>query len=380
MQTGARMPTDSFKSRIESQLSRIYEAGRRKSLPSPSYRHLSSNDYLGLSRHPSVIETIVKTTASDGAGATGSRFLSGNHPLNGMLEEAIADFKGGPSSIVFSTGYQANISLILALSTIYPFIYSDSHNHASIIDGIRLSGCQYQIFPHNDLEALRGMLEKRPLGESFIIVTESLFSMNGNRSPIAALLNLCDEFDGILLLDDAHGTGTLGQEGRGGLEHASLAFNPQRIVLTGTFSKALGGLGGYTVCHPLIRELVLSTGRSLIYTTALPPGVLAGNLEALTILDENGELVENLHSRVRKVREAIGLPISSSPILSIKGPIEKLEMISSSLKENGLLAPVIRSPTVPVGEECIRICVTNHWEDTFTRLLSESMIKAQVLL
>jgi 8-amino-7-oxononanoate synthase len=374
------MTIHSFKSRIESQLSKIDEARRRKRLPSPSFRHLSSNDYLGLSRHPSVIEAIVKTTASEGAGATGSRFLSGNHPLNATLEEAIADFKGGPSSIVFSTGYQANISLILALSTIYPFIYSDSHNHASIIDGIRLSGSQYQIFPHNDVEALREMLKKRPQGDPFIIVTESLFSMNGNRSPVAALLNLCDEFDGILLLDDAHGTGTLGPEGRGGLEYASLAFNPQRIVLTGTFSKALGGLGGYGVCHPLIRELILSTGRSLIYTTALPPGVLAGNLAALAILDENCELVENLHSRTRKVREAIGLPISSSPILSIKAPIEKLEMISASLRENGLLAPVIRSPTVPVGEECIRVCVTNHWEDTLTRLLSESMIKAEVLL
>ena len=372
------MPSDTFKSRIESRLSDLDASGRRKKLPPYSLRHLSSNDYLGLSRHPSVIEAVVKTTISEGAGATGSRLLSGNHPLNASLEEAIADFKGGPSALVFSTGYQANISLVSALSTIYPFIYSDSHIHASIIDGIKLSGSPCQVFPHNDLEALREMLQKRPMGDPFVIVTESLFSMDGDRSPIAALLNLCDEFDGILLVDDAHGTGTLGQEGRGGLEHASLAFNPQRIVLTGTFSKALGGLGGYTVCHPLIRELVLSTGRSFIYTTALPPGVLAGNLASLAILDEDSDLVSDLRSRVKKVREAIGLPLSSSPIMPIKGPISKLEMISKSLREKGLLAPVIHPPTVPEGEECIRISVTNHWDDSIIQNLSESLKSAHI--
>jgi 8-amino-7-oxononanoate synthase len=374
------MPSpETFNSRIEARLSEFEATGRRKKLPQYSFRHLSSNDYLGLSRHPGVIEAIIKTTAEEGSGATGSRLLSGNHPLNGSLEEAIADFKGGPSALVFTTGYQANISMILALSSIYPFIYSDSHIHASLIDGIRLSGSQCQIFPHNDTEELRGMLEKKPLGDPFVIITESLFSMDGDRSPIAALLNLCDEFDGILFIDDAHGTGTLGQEGRGGLEHASLAFNPQRIVLTGTFSKALGGLGGYSVCHPLIRELTISAGRSFIYTTALPPGILAGNLAALAILDEDCDLVSDLRSRVRKVREAMGLPFSSSPIIPIKGPVEKLQSLSTSLREKGLLGPVIHPPSVPEGMECIRISVTNHWDDSIIEQLAESVKNAGVL-
>jgi 7-keto-8-aminopelargonate synthetase-like enzyme len=223
------------------------------------------------------------------------------------------------------------------------------------------------------------MLEKKPLGDPFVIITESLFSMDGDRSPIAALLNLCDEFDGILFIDDAHGTGTLGQEGRGGLEHASLAFNPQRIVLTGTFSKALGGLGGYSVCHPLIRELTISAGRSFIYTTALPPGILAGNLAALAILDEDCDLVSDLRSRVRKVREAMGLPFSSSPIIPIKGPVEKLQSLSTSLREKGLLGPVIHPPSVPEGMECIRISVTNHWDDSIIEQLAESVKNAGVL-
>lgn len=373
------MPSsDTFKSRIESRLFELDAAGRRKRLPQYSLRQLSSNDYLGLSRHPEVIEAIVKTTAAEGSGSTGSRLLSGNHPLNASLEEAIADFKGGSAALVFSTGYQANISMMLTLSNIYPFVYSDSHIHASLIDGIRLSGSNCQIFPHNDTEALRSMLEKKPLGEPFVIVTESLFSMDGDRSPIAALLNLCDEHDGILLIDDAHGTGTLGLEGRGGLEHASLAFNPQRVVLTGTFSKALGGLGGYTVCHPLIRELTISLGRSFIYTTALPPGILAGNIAALSLLDQDPDLVSKLRTRVRKVRDAIGLPPSPSPIIPIRGPIEKLELIASSLREKGLFAPVIHPPTVADGEECIRISVTNHWDDSITEQLSESVKNAQL--
>ncbi len=359
-----------FRQLLESRLSDLASSGRKKTLPGSGTHHLSSNDYLGLSRHPAVIEAICSATKEYGAGATGSRLLSGNHPLNALLEEAIADFKGGPSALVFSTGYQANLAAIRALSTLYPTIYSDRHIHASLIDGIRLSGNRCEIYPHNDLITLKEMIENRPVGEPFLIITEALFSMDGDRGPLAALLGFCDEYDGMLLIDDAHGTGTLGPGGRGGLEAAALAFNPQRMVLSGTFSKALGVLGGFVVCHPLIRELLVSVGRSFIYTTALPPGVLAGNLAALTILDQDETLVPALQKTARTLREALNLPLSGSPVIPLRGPLENLQAIQEEFRLNGLITSVIGPPTVAPGEERIRLSVCLPWEEDLTRTIT----------
>ena len=195
----------------------IERRGQRKELPPRGEISLASNDYLHLSRHPRLIERAVEELRISGTGATGSRLLSGNHPLNRDLEIAIASFKNGPSALVFTTGYQANLSAIGALSGIVEVLYSDTLNHASLIDGIRLSRLETEIFPHNDIDWIKKDLERRLQKQGspprFMIVTESLFSMEGDLSPLPDFLQLVRDWNGLLLVDEAHATGTLGPRG-----------------------------------------------------------------------------------------------------------------------------------------------------------------------
>lgn len=352
--------------RLLSELDRI---GQRKQLPSRGDISLSSNDYLFLTRHPRLIAAAKDELDRSGTGSGGSRLLAGNHPLNRDLETAISTFKKGPSALLFSTGYQANLSTLSAFSGLIDLFYSDELNHASLIDGLRLSRKETVIFPHNNCQWIREDLVLRSrTGEPlprFMIVTESLFSMEGDQSPLSDLIELAEERDGLLLIDEAHATGTLGPTGRGALEALGIEWDPDRIILTGTFSKALGGLGGFAVCHPDYRELLISKGRGFIYSTSLPPSVLASNLEAVRILGEDPKIVSLLQNRVRTTRSALGLPSGDSPILPIRAPRDRLLRFQEHLLESGLLAPIIHPPTVPDGSEQIRISLTLGWEESW---------------
>ena len=354
----------------------IERRGQRKELPPRGEISLASNDYLHLSRHPRLIERAVEELRISGTGATGSRLLSGNHPLNRDLEIAIASFKNGPSALVFTTGYQANLSAIGALSGIVEVLYSDTLNHASLIDGIRLSRLETEIFPHNDIDWIKKDLERRLQKQGspprFMIVTESLFSMEGDLSPLPDFLQLVRDWNGLLLVDEAHATGTLGPRGRGGFEYAGQAWDPERVILTGTFSKALGGLGGFVVCHPDYRELLLSRGRGFVYSTALPPSVLASNLEAVRLLDEDTEIVKCLRDRVTKVRNRLNAGNSPSPIIPIRGELAKMKSFQEHLLESALWAPLVYPPTVPEGSERIRLSVTLGWEEDWIDRITEA--------
>ncbi|MHB1605545.1 MAG: aminotransferase class I/II-fold pyridoxal phosphate-dependent enzyme [Leptospirales bacterium] len=350
-------------------LSELDRTGQRKHLPSRGDLSLSSNDYLALTRHPRLIAAAKNELDRSGTGSGGSRLLAGNHPLNRDLETAISAFKRGPSALVFSTGYQANLSTLSALGGLIDLFYSDELNHASLIDGLRLSKKETVVFPHNNTQWIREDLARRDRnGEHlprFMIVTESLFSMEGDQAPLSDLIELAEERNGLLLIDEAHATGTLGPTGRGALEAQGIEWDPDRVILTGTFSKALGGLGGFAVCHPDYRELLISKGRGFIYSTSLPPSVLASNLEAIRLLDEDSKTVSLLQQRVRSIGSAIGLPSGDSPILPIQAPIDHLLRFQEHLLESGLWAPIIHPPTVPEGSERIRMSITLGWEETW---------------
>lgn len=357
-------------------LQELDRSGQRKQLPTRGEISLSSNDYLNLSRHPQLIGKGIEELRRSGTGATGSRLLSGNHPLNRDLEVAIAAFKNGPSALVFSTGYQANLSTIGAMAELVDIFYSDALNHASLIDGLRLARKETIIFPHNDVQWIERDLEvrARSTGTSprFMVVTESLFSMEGDMAPLRRLSDLVDTRNGLLLVDEAHATGTMGKNGRGGFEQDGLSWNPDRVLVTGTFSKAIGGLGGFTVCHPDYRELLISRGRGFVYSTALPPAVLSTNLEALKILEAGNDLVKALSQRVSELREALGAPAGQSPIIPIRGKKEALLSFQEHLLESALWAPLIYPPTVPEGSEQIRLSVTLGWEPDWIRRIREA--------
>lgn len=353
----------------------IERKGQRKELPPRGEISLASNDYLHLSRHPRLIESAIEELRRSGTGATGSRLLSGNHPLNRELEIAISAFKNAPSALVFSTGYQANMSAIGALSGLVDLLYSDALNHASLIDGIRLGKKETAIFPHNDFSWIERDLEMRRQKSGdfprFMVVTESLFSMEGDLSPLEDLVRVVRDREGLLLVDDAHATGTIGAEGRGGFEQAGLTWDPERVILTGTFSKALGGLGGFVACHPDYRELLLSRGRGFVYSTALPPSVLASNLEAVRLLGEGNGLVQSLARRVSKVRSLLDAPESPSPVIPIMGNRNALLSFQERLLETALWAPLVFPPTVPDGSERIRLSVTLGWEEGWIDRIAE---------
>lgn len=377
------MPNQGYLEANDRLLQELDRSGQRKQLPTRGEISLSSNDYLNLSRHPQLIEKGVAEIRRSGTGATGSRLLSGNHPLNRELEVAISSFKNGPSALVFSTGYQANLSTIGAFAGLVDLFYSDALNHASLIDGLRLARKETIIFPHNDIHWIERDLEERirstGANPRFMVVTESLFSMEGDLAPLKRLSELVDSRDGLLLVDEAHATGTLGKEGRGGFEQEGIAWDPDRVLVTGTFSKAMGGLGGFTVCHPDYRELLISRGRGFVYSTALPPAVLASNLEALAILSGGNDLVKSLSQLVLEVRETLGAPPGPSPVIPIRGEGKTLISFQEQLLESALWAPMIYPPTVPEGLEQIRLSVTLGWETDWIRRIKDAFYKKKGL-
>lgn len=351
----------------------IVRDGRIKRLPHPALQSLSGNDYLGLAQHPAVLDAAIAALEQFGAGASGSRFLSGNNPLNAELEEAIARFKSGKGGVglVFSSGYHANLSVMSVLGSHCDRVYSDRSNHASLIDGLRLSPREVLVYPHGDWEWVRDHIRKTP-PSPFMIVTESLFSMDGDMAPLRELSEIVTRSGGMLVIDDAHATGTTGTTGRGGLEACGLEFDPDHMILTGTFSKAMGSLGGYAVASKNIREILLSLSRPFIYTTGLPPASLAASLASLTILDAHPEMVSQLQGECQSWNRALVGVSHASPIIPVRGPVEHLRLLSSRMEKEGYFLPVLCFPTVPEGREQLRLSVNRTWSDAIRRTVAST--------
>ena len=325
---------------------------------------MASNNYLGLATDPRLKAAAISATERYGVGSGASRLVSGTMIPHELLEAALAKFKGTEAALAFGSGYLANIGLIPALIGSGGLILADRLCHASLIDGCRLSGAELRVFHHRDTTQLASLLARRSAKRPTLIVTDGVFSMHGDLAPLPDLVELAERYEARLLVDDAHGTGVLGAQGRGSLEHFEME---QRIPFhMGTLSKALGTSGAYvTGPESLIRYLV-NTARSFMYTTAPPPSTAAAAMAALDIVRDEPERrarLWNNRNRLASGLAALGyrLAESQSPILPVLiGDAAKTLRLADRLLELGVYAPAIRPPTVPKGTSRIRTSITSE--------------------
>lgn len=326
--------------------------------------NFSSNDYLGLANHPRVVNAFKVAVDDVGVGSGASHLVIGHHRLHGELEQALAKFTGRDRALLFSCGYMANIGILKTLASSKDTIFSDRLNHASIIDGALSSRAKIQRYRHVDIEHLDTLLKKSNQGR-LLIATDSVFSMDGNIAPLQDIAKIAIQHDAVLMVDDAHGLGVLGETGAGCAEHFGL--DQQELpILMGTLGKAMGVMGAFVAgSHDLIETLV-QRARNYIYTTALPPAVAAATLEALKVASGEPERREHLSSLIAqfqaglKTANIIQNPIeglqSSTPIqpIFVGKNIDALKF-SQYLLEKNILAVAIRPPTVPHGTSRLRI-------------------------
>ncbi len=311
------------------------------------------NDYLGLSQHPNVKRAARAAIGKYGVGAGASRLVTGNHPLYAVLERRLAEFKGTDAALVFGSGYLANLGIPPALVGDGDLIVADALVHASIHAGIRASRARAEFFSHNDMDDCRRLMAAlRAEHRHCLIMTEDVFSMDGDRAPLAALCDLADEFDCWLMTDDAHGLGVIGG-GRGGAAEAGVTG---RVPLQmGTLSKAVGSDGGYVCASGPVIELLVNRARSLIYATGLPPASVAASIAALEQIETDAALVAAPLAHARRFTRALRLPPAESPIVPlIVGAPEAAMEASSALAKRGFLVTAIRPPTVPEGTARLR--------------------------
>ncbi len=322
-----------------------------------------SNNYLGLAEHPRLAQAASEAALCYGTSSAASRLVSGNLSLHEQLEEKLMQWKGTEAALLFNSGYAANTGIIAALAGRGDLIFSDRLNHASIVDGALLSGAKLLRYPHNDLQALERLLHQHRSNGLRLIVTDSVFSMDGDMAPLAELSELAERHQTLLLVDDAHAGGVLGEQGRGSLELCKAAG--QVTIQMGTFGKALGSYGAYAACSGLIKEYLINRARSFIFSTSLPPAVLAASLASIDLvrsaegdqlrrrLAENGQLLRSLlHEGGLQV--AVGV----TPIIPVLvGDAATTVRFSSRLLEEGVYVQGIRPPTVPVGSSRLRCTV-----------------------
>ncbi len=339
-----------------------------------SYLNFASNDYLGLAADPRLQAAAQQATAQYGWGAGASPLIVGHTQAHALLEQRLAEFEGTEAALVFGSGYAANVGAICALVGKDDAVFSDELNHASIVDGCRLSRATVQVYPHRDLATLRAQLVSTPARRR-LIVTDSLFSMHGDVAPLADLACLAEQHGAMLMVDEAHATGVFGSRGRGLCEAAGV--EDAVAIRVGTLSKALGCSGGFVAgCRPLI-DWLINRARPYIFSTASPPANSAAALAALQIVASEPtrrvtllEMAERLATRLRS--QGWNLGDSTSQILPIViGSSEHCLAISTQLREQGLWVPAIRPPSVRPGEACLRISLSaGHTSAMIDRLVS----------
>jgi 8-amino-7-oxononanoate synthase len=320
---------------------------------------LCSNNYLGLADHPALIAASLAATERFGVSSGASRLVSGTMELHEQLEQAVAAFKHTEAALLFNSGYAANTGIIPAVVGRGDVVFSDRLNHASIIDGILLSGARLVRYPHNDWQQLERLMAKYAGGRS-LIVTDGVFSMDGDRALLRELVALKHKHDALLMVDDAHGSGVLGAHGRGCAELDDV--EGEIDILMGTFGKALGSYGAYAAVSGELRELLLNRARSFIFSTSLPPGVLAASLAALHLVQskEGAQLRQQLQNNTVFFRSALAaagfhLPEGSTQIIPvICGDADVTMTFSRELLAAGFFAQGIRPPTVPPGTSRLR--------------------------
>jgi 8-amino-7-oxononanoate synthase len=322
---------------------------------------LAGNDYLGLSRHPEVIAAAATALSAYGLGATGSRLVRGTTELHATLESELADWLGAGSALVFSSGYLANLGAIRALVRPNTVLVSDAHNHASLIDGCRLSGAETLVVPHADAAAVDEELG-RHADRPAVVVTESVFSVDGDLAPLRELHEVARRHGALLLVDDAHALGVIGPGGAGGVADAGLAGEPD-VVVTATLSKSLGGAGGLVAGPPALRRHLVDTGRTFIYDTALPPAVTAGVSAALTLAragdDRRAELTDRVGAAVRRLAEAgFAGHAPAGGVISAPAPgAEAAVDWAADCLDRGVAVGCFRPPSTPDNRSRLRLTV-----------------------
>ncbi|XVV11292.1 8-amino-7-oxononanoate synthase [Actinoplanes sp. CA-131856] len=320
---------------------------------------LAGNDYLGLAGDPRVTAAATGALSTYGLGATGSRLVRGSTPAHADLEATLADWLGTPAALVFSSGYLANLAAVRSMAAFGTLIVSDAYNHASLIDGCRMAGTETVVAPHNSPSGVAAILDAHP-GSNAVVVTESVFSVDGDLAPLAELHEVTSSRGALLLVDDAHALGLLGPGGAGGVAAAGLSGRPD-VVVTATLSKSLGGAGG-VVAGPaqFIRHLV-DTGRTFIYDTALPPAVAAGVEEALRIAraaDDRRALVATRAAQaVGRLREAgFDVVAPAAGVLSVVAPGPEAALAwAADCRDRGVAVGCFRPPSTPDGTSRLRL-------------------------
>ncbi|PZG22563.1 8-amino-7-oxononanoate synthase [Micromonospora craterilacus] len=323
---------------------------------------LAGNDYLGLATHPEVVAAAARALSAYGLGATGSRLVRGSTDAHHALEDSLAGWLGTDRALVFSSGYLANVGAVRALVRPRTLLVSDAHNHASLIDGCRISGAETVVTPHADVAAVAAALAAAP-GRPAVVVTESVFSVDGDLAPLARLHATAREHGALLLVDDAHALGVTGPAGAGAVAAAGLAGEPD-VVVTATLSKALGGAGG-VVAGPaeFVRHLV-ETARTFIYDTALPPAVAAGVRAAVGLARAGDDLRQELAERadlvVRRLRAAgLGVSAPDAAVVSVTAPgPEAATAWATACRDRGVAVGCFRPPSTPDSRSRLRLTIS----------------------
>jgi 8-amino-7-oxononanoate synthase len=336
-----------------------------------------SNDYLGLAQDPRIAQAFARAASDYGVGSGASHLVTGHHREHQALEEALAEFTARPRALLFSTGYMANLGVACALASRGDSVLEDRLNHASLLDAGLLSGARFSRFPHADAGGLRRRLEACE-GSRALVLTDGVFSMDGDLAPLPALAAACAKQRATLVVDDAHGLGVLGASGRGALEHFGL--QPGDVpMLVGTFGKAFGTFGAFAAGGEDLIELLIQRSRTYIYTTALPPAVAAATRAALSIVQSEPwrrERVLAHAARFRQLARQAGLPLGESPT-----PIQPVLLgqpgtataASEALAGRGFLVAAIRPPTVPAGSSRLRVTLSAAHEEQDVERLVEAL-------
>lgn len=355
---------------------------------------LCSNNYLGLAFHPHLIEASKKAAETYGVGAGASRLVSGTMRLHKDLEDRITAFKETESTILFNSGYHANLSVITSLAGRGDYIFSDKTNHASIVDGCVLSRAAFKRYPHKDLNVLEDLLktaanrrcltngtQQRPASR-ILIVTDGVFSMDGDIAPLQETLELANRYEALLMVDDAHGFGVMGERGRGVLEH--LKIKDENIIQMATLGKAMGTFGAFVTGRREVMDIILNKARPFIYTTALPPSVCASSMAAFDIIENEPERREALWERVSFFKDGLRkagfntLESNSHIIPIVVGESRRTTELSEDLLKEGVFIQGIRPPTVPKGSSRLRVTpMSTHTFEDLEYVLSVLINKGQ---
>ena len=321
--------------------------------------NFSSNNYLGLANHPALAAAAKEAIDRYGCGSGASRLISGNMALHEELENHLAEFKGTEAALVFNSGFQANTGILSTLTGEGDAIFSDALNHASIIDGCRLSRAKIFVYAHGDLDQLEAALKQSAEAGRKLIVTETVFSMDGDEAPLSGIVELAEKYGAMVMVDEAHATGIFGDNGSGVI--AKLGLSERVAVQMGTLGKALGGFGAYVAGSGALRELLINRCRSFIFSTSLPPAIMAMAIAAIDLVQREPERREMLWRNCRVLKRGLSglgfsLAESQSTILPlIIGDADKCMRFSERLLQKGIFAQGIRPPTVPPGTSRLRI-------------------------